>query len=84
MLGQRPPPAILVSDRLVNLGRVQSEMQKNVDSNPLSRRPKPLVASAEDDIRRTEQRALDGWSKSSFHATGLGIVVLLAVAIVIT
>jgi len=63
--------------------KVQMEMRKHVDVNPRPASPMTFESAQEEQIKKAERLALDGWSSTSFHATGVAIAFVLAVLMIL-
>ncbi|GMH33937.1 hypothetical protein BSKO_01771 [Bryopsis sp. KO-2023] len=63
---------------------VQREIRRNVEVNP-DPAPKPTYGKdpVGDTIRKNERYALDGWTSTKFHVTGVAVALALAIAIVV-
>ena len=64
--------------------RVQREMLKHVDVDPKRTSTREVFESPQQEqIRRSERFALDKWSSTEFHATGVIVAFLLALMMIL-
>lgn len=68
--------------------RLRSEMNSHVDDiSSISSPPRfadPPLVQQRDEIRKAEHAALDGWTSSSFHVTGVGVALVMALLMLVT